>query len=192
MKYIKSNIGFIISLIVLAIIVFNPETKSLILRGLIKTGLYDPDLKPNNNSTEAGLAPSVLLRSASGELLNISESKGKVIFLNFWATWCPPCIAEMPSIQSLKNKLSGSNDIIFAMVDADDDLKKSTGFMQKHHYNMPVYTVASSVPKSLFGGSLPTTIIIDKGGKIVMRHEGMADYGSKEMESFLRNLIDEK
>lgn len=194
LKYIKSNIGFITTLIFLAAIAFSPKAKSLVLRGLIRTGLYEPDvsdLKAKSVTVaqqQAQLAPSVVFESATGERVDISSAKGKVIFLNFWATWCPPCIAEMPSINSLRHKLNMRSNILFVMVDIDNNLNSSMAFMKKNGYKLPVYVQSTTVPQSLFRGNVPTTVIINKRGDIVFQHEGMADYNSQEMSEFLKQL----
>ncbi len=194
MKYIKSNLGSIITVILIAIITFNPDAKSFVLGGLMKTGLFNPSIDNTPGSSPAAteinnpvLAPTVLFTSSSGETIDISASKGKVIFLNFWATWCPPCIAEMPSINSLKSKLDNES-VLFLMVDADNNLKASGTFMQKKKYNLPVYGPASPIPSSVFSGALPTTLIINKKGEIVFKHESMADYNNSEMVDFLNAL----
>lgn len=188
-KYIKSNLGFLSALLFVAGIMLSPNLKGLVLQGLVKTGLYEPDIdSADTKSTMGRQAPSVLFQSASGERINIAEPANKVIFLNLWATWCPPCIAEMPSIQALKNKVANKESVVFLMADVDSDLKKSGAFMQKKNYTFDVYAPASTIPEALFSGTIPTTVIIDKQGKIVFHHQGMADYDSEEMVKFLNDL----
>jgi thiol-disulfide isomerase/thioredoxin len=193
MKYLRSNIGFIIALVFLTAMMFVPEFKATVLRGFMKIGLFKPDiLMPSSDPSEVQPllveAPSVEFKSSAGEKLNIKNTKDKVIFLNFWATWCPPCIAEMPSIQALRNKLKNKEVVVFAMVDADSNLASSLSFMKKNNYDLPVYVQTSAAPESLFNGSLPTTVIINKQGKIVMKHNGVADYDTIEMLTLLNTL----
>ena len=193
MKHIRSNIGFIIALMFLAAMIFVPEFKSSVLRGFMKVGMFKPNVGlPSDDPLEKPSilieAPNVGFISAKGEKLNIHNTKNKVIFLNFWATWCPPCIAEMPSIQALKNKLKNKEAVIFAMVDADSNFTSSLSFMRKNDYDLPVYVQTSAAPESFFDGSLPTTIIINRQGKIVMKHVGVANYDTKEMLTLLNGL----
>lgn len=194
-KYIKSNIGTIVLFIFLAVITFNPKVKGLILRQLIRIGLYEPNvdhLRPTpatvGDVPAPKRAPSVKFRTASGEMVDISDSRGKVIFLNFWATWCPPCLAEMPSINSLRAKFRDDKDILFIMADVDNNLTRSSNFMKRNKYDLPVYEATESIPEAIFQGTVPTTLIIDQQGKIVFFHEGMADYDSGKTEAFLRSL----
>lgn len=190
MQYLKKNIGFILMMIFFAAIIFIPDFKAVILKVFIKVGLFKPDVKNPGSGTQGVFtrAPDVELMSSTGEPLNLSRANGKVIFLNFWATWCPPCIAEMPSIQSLQDKLDNKDLVIFAMVDADNHLPSSMAFMTKNKYTMPVFVQTGAVPESLFGGSLPTTVIINKQGQIVWKHEGIGNYDSPEMVKFLNQL----
>jgi len=198
LTFLKSNLLFIVALVLLLFVTFHSGLKVRVLRGLISMGWYEPDvshlkLKPAAlPEKEEGLpVPSVVLQSANGERLDLSDSKGKVIFLNFWATWCSPCIAEMPTINTLKDQLGQQGAVDFVMVDIDNQPDRSKAFMDRHHYQLPVYTLVSTVPKSLFRGTVPTTIIINKKGEIVFQHEGMADYQAQDMITFLRKLVNE-
>ena len=133
-------------------------------------------------------APSVIFKDGNGTTIDISKQKGKVLFINFWATWCPPCIQEMPSINKLKKQFD-EKDIMFLMVDVDNNYKKSSKFMANNKYELLVYTPASEIPKELLSGSIPTTVIIDKEGKVVGHHEGGADYMHPEIVQFFEQLI---
>ncbi len=123
-----------------------------------------------------------------GNTVSLGSLKGKVVFLNFWATWCPPCIAEMPSINTLRQKLSDRKDIVFLMVDMDGDAGKSQAFMDRNTYTLPVYVPNGPIPPEMLGNAIPTTVVLDKTGKIVFRHEGGADYSHTEFMAFISNL----
>ncbi|HEY1006351.1 MAG TPA: TlpA disulfide reductase family protein [Sphingobacteriaceae bacterium] len=194
-KFSKSDIGFGVLLLFFLVVAFNPKVKGLVLRQLIRTGFYEPKidhLKPKEVALTGHPAPqpapSAAFRSSAGELVDIADSRGKVVFLNFWATWCPPCLAEMPSVNSLRSKFKNDPSVVFILADIDNNLKRSERFMKEHQYDLPVYEPAGSVPQSIFQGTVPTTVIINKQGEIVFFHEGMADYDSPEMEKFLTGL----
>ncbi|QEC52566.1 TlpA disulfide reductase family protein [Anseongella ginsenosidimutans] len=131
---------------------------------------------------------SVLFKSAEGELIDLSRQQGKVVFINFWATWCPPCIAEMPSIQKLYSAFKDDEKFLFLMVDVDNKPERSLKFMQKGDYDLPVHTPASAIPPSFLGGAIPTTLVLDKKGEVVFKHEGMGDYSAPEFQSFMKEL----
>ena len=193
----KAGIISVIILLIAGILLISPDAKALLF-GNAKNNINESNKQSavsaqsvNNaeasTATEFPTAPSVVFKDGSGRTIDISKQKGKVLFINFWATWCPPCIQEMPSINTLKKQLN-EKDILFLMVDVDDNYKKSSKFMEKNKYDLPVYTAVSSVPQEFLSGSIPTTVIIDKEGKVVGRHEGGADYMNPEILKFFKEL----
>ncbi len=127
------------------------------------------------------------LKSLSGGDLNFSELNGKVIIVNFWATWCPPCIAEMPSFQSLYDHYKQNNEVFFLFV-TTDNRSKVEAFMQKKGYDLPVYYPLSQVPIELSNNSIPTTFIIDKQGYIVVDKVGAVDWDSERIIELIDSL----
>lgn len=120
--------------------------------------------------------------------VDFSTFKGKVVFVNNWASWCPPCIAEMPSIQQLKNKLKGE-DIVFVMVSFDDDPAKAKKFVSKRGFDFDVYFPGENYPYPT--ASIPATFILNKAGEVISEHVGMADYSSDELADQLKALSNE-
>lgn len=190
LNYFKNNIGNIIFILVMAALFFSTDARALLIRGLMFTGLYNAEVNiDSKGSTPINtIPPPMIFKSEKGEIINTSERNGKVYFINFWATWCPPCRAEMPSINTLASKIKNKDKVEFIMVDVDAKLKSSIGYMKKHSFNLKVYTSESIIPGNIFGGSLPTTAIIDANGRIVFHHTGMADYNNQEMINFINTL----
>ena len=127
-------------------------------------------------------------KDKEGKVVQLSALKGKVVFINFWATWCPPCIHELPSIDQLRQSLKDNKDIVFLMVDVDGDIEKSSAFMTENKYDLPLYIPESEIPPEFLGQSIPTTVILDKAGKIVERLEGSRDYGAPEIKKALLDI----
>jgi len=150
---------------------------------LLATGLFRPSTEINTPQKEKAsfLIP---LRTLEGEAFAISQLKGKTIFINFWASWCPPCVAEMPNIQSLYQKVA-KEDIAFVMISVDDDLEKAQKFIQRKGYDFPVYFLSGSLPKVYHTQSIPSTFVISPEAKIVFKHSGMADYDTKGFRTLL-------
>ncbi|WP_299762619.1 TlpA disulfide reductase family protein [uncultured Pontibacter sp.] len=124
-----------------------------------------------------------------GKQVAFESLKGKVVFLNIWATWCPPCIAEMPNIQKLYDKV-GSDKIAFVMLSVDEGgMEKVKKFVDKKKYTFPVYKPASQFPQEFYSNAIPTTFIISLEGKIVAKQEGMADYNTPEVVEFLQGMV---
>ena len=180
------NIINVLFFATMVLLIVNPSAKALMIQGMMKVGLFQPELsqpvaQPRNTSP----LPDVLFESTDGRTIHLAELKGKVIFLNFWATWCPPCIAEMPSINGLYEKLKNNKNVVFIAVDADHDFKKSGAFLSKHHYTLPLYKLAGNVPPTLVSNSIPATTIIDKTGNIVFHQEGSIDYSNPKILAYL-------
>jgi len=135
-------------------------------------------------------APAFELKDASGNIAKLADYKGKVVLLNFWATWCSPCKAEMPWFEEFDKKF---NDRGFAVlgVSVDEDGWKAVNPYVKEkgfHYRMLLGDEAVS---TLYGGvdSLPTTFMIDKDGKIAALHTGLVAKAvyQKQIEELLEN-----
>ena len=183
-------------MVFVVVMLVSPNFKGIIIQGLMKIGLFQPDVsteneKVPNSKISQEEKSEVLFKDETGNVIELSDLKGKVVFINFWATWCPPCIAEMPSINKLQEKFKDNEDFIVLMVDADNQLDKSIKFMSKRNYNLKVFTPASQIPTELLGNALPTTVILDKKGKTVFKHEGGADYTNQEFIKFVEILLKE-
>lgn len=191
-----SNLFTALIAIFLLAVIFNPDLKSEVLQGLMKVGLFQPDvpeagadtLNSESSSTETRTGPEISFRDEKGSLVHLSSLKGKVVFINFWATWCPPCIAEMPSINTLSANLKTNPNVVILMVDVDSNTEKSMEFMQKNKYNLPVFSPASALPPEFQSNAIPTTVVLDKAGNIVFRHEGGADYSNPEFLAYLEKI----
>ncbi|MFB5946462.1 TlpA family protein disulfide reductase [Albibacterium profundi] len=196
-KISLSNIFTGVLVIFVLAMLFSPDFKGLVTQNLMKVGLFQPDV-PNGSSEEmaAGISANenneeILFKDPAGYVIELSDQKGKVVFINFWATWCPPCIAEMPSINKLYSELKDNDKVVFMMVDVDNNRGKSEKFMEKRDFDLPVYTPASSIPSSYMSGAIPTTLVLNKYGKVVFKHEGMGDFSNNEFKEFLTKLTAE-
>lgn len=126
------------------------------------------------------------LVNSKGNAVNLSEYKGDVIFINFWATWCPPCVAEMPDLQMLYDAYGEKVTFLFI---ARDKKEKVSNFIIKKNYNLPVYFESGFTPKTLYSAALPTTFIIDKKGNIVVAETGSADWNAESVRILLDGLL---
>jgi thiol-disulfide isomerase/thioredoxin len=162
----------------------------LLATGLRQTEVPEPVEKAGSEEDLVTAFPGEGFKMVDlqGESMQFEELKGKVIFLNIWATWCPPCIAEMPNIQSLYDKL-GSDKIAFVMLSVDKaGLEKVKKFVERKGFIFPVYMPASPLPEVFYTQSIPTTFIISPEGKIVHKQLGMAEYDTPEVRKFLQDM----
>lgn len=123
----------------------------------------------------------------NGDPVNLRQYQGKVLFINFWASWCPPCVAEMPTILKLSKEISNP-DIQFILINMDQNRKKALSFIRRKGIDLPVYQPVSGIPKALSSSVIPATFIINKSGKLVLRREGMAEYDTGSIRTLLDTL----
>jgi thiol-disulfide isomerase/thioredoxin len=183
----RSNVlnGLFIALLLLILVV--PSAKALVIRGLMEIGLFRPETATKSVAVGADLS-GLKFKDAKGKTVSLADFEGKVIFLNFWATWCAPCLAEMPSVNKLYEKYKDDGEVVFLLVDADSDFAKSQAYMDRKKYALPVYAFASNLPETIFKGTLPTTIVFDKKGRLSYRGEGPANYSSNKFIAFVEQL----
>ncbi len=136
--------------------------------GAVEAAAPAPALPP---SAASGAAPAFTLPDISGKSVSLADFKGKVVVLDFWATWCPPCRKEIPDFISIQNEY-GSKGVQVVGI-ALDELPKVRAFVQANGMNYPVLMGTDAIT-ALYGGieGIPTTFIIDRNGKIVERFEG--------------------
>ncbi|PVY42236.1 TlpA disulfide reductase family protein [Pontibacter virosus] len=200
---IKNIPGWVITLGIFGILYLtglHTEAIGQVQRILLATGIKNADVPAidevvaatETTAYETAGAPMAgagfKMVDMSGKTVSFESLKGKVVFLNIWATWCPPCIAEMPNIHSLYKKMD-PNKVAFVMLSVDEGgMAKVKKFIDKKGYTFPVYMPASQFPQEFYSTAIPTTFIISPEGKIVAKQEGMAEYDTKEVREFLEGL----
>lgn len=155
------------------------------IQGLIlKTGIMQPSI---DASDKVAADYNFVLMDAEGQRVPFTEFEDKVVFVNFWATWCPPCVAEMPDIHDLYREMDGK-EIEFVLISLDDDFEKAKNFVKKKDFDFPIYQMASSLPSVYESRAIPTTYVISPNGEIVVTKSGMAKYNTKKFKNFLEEL----
>lgn len=128
------------------------------------------------------------LMKLDGSTITFDEFKGKVVFVNLWATWCPPCIAEMPQLQNLYESYGNSVEFLFI---TNEGVEVADAFIQSKEFTLPVYFPVSQYPQQLETRSLPTTFIISKNGELVLSKHGVAQWNTKRVKKILDKLVSE-
>lgn len=177
-----SNLIFALFIIVLII----PQTRTAMQIALnaVKVKLFSPSALDAEEQTQLE-AISYQLVDLKGNPTTAEIGQGKGVFLNYWATWCPPCIAEMPSIQRLYNDFGDKIDFVL-LTEENPEVVRT--FLEKKQYDLPVFIPRMQAPKSLYEPSIPTTYIIDKSGKIIVKEQGATDWNSKKLRELLEGL----
>lgn len=159
--------GIFIGLVVLLFIFNNTNSEP-------QQGPYPPNYVPADVQQKTVLAPDFMLPTTDGKTLKLSDLKGKVVIIDFWATWCPPCRKGIPDLVDLKKKF-GKKGLEIVGISVDQDTKDQVvPFMKEYGINYPIVYGNTNVYRS-YGGieAIPTTFIVDKTGKIVAGYQGL-------------------
>ena len=156
-------------------------------------GAAAPDILPvvGRNGVKLGEpAPNFQLRDLQGRLVTLSDLRGKVVLLNFWATWCGPCRVEMPAMEQLYRMFSRKDfEILAVSIDAQG-VAVTRPFQQEYHLTFPILHDADYRVGLMYGvRSLPMTFLVDRQG--VVRHQifGARDWGASEGQQLVQMLM---
>ncbi len=142
-----------------------------------------------NTTKEPTKTTDAKFMNINGKNSKLSDFKGKVIMLNLWATWCPPCRAEMPSMQKLYDDFKNKNFVITA-VSQGENLDTVKNFLKNNNYSFPIFIdINNEIARVYSTGSIPTTYLIDKEGYLIARFVGGRDWYSKESIDLINELL---
>ena len=163
---------------------------STLQRGVLATGLLRPALptRPAPAALSAAL-PDVSLYTLAGQPTNLRQLRGKVVLVNMWASWCPPCLAEMPGLQALYQQVD-TTKIAFVCISLDENPARARALLKKRGYTLPVYFPAAPLPAPFASSSIPYTVILTPDGRVAASHTGMADYDTPEFRAALKRLAE--
>lgn len=144
------------------------------------------ELKPWSGAPEA---PPIALRTLAGEPLALADLRGKVVVVNFWATWCEPCIEEMPSMQRLRHRLRGEPFEILA-VNYQEGVPRIRAFLDKVPVTFPIVRdTDGAVARAWNARVFPSSYVIDRAGRIRYAVVGSIDWSAPAIEKTLRELM---
>jgi len=159
---------------------------------------YTPNIKPGGNTSNEALeenipekspieAPDFTLVDQYGKTHKLSDYKGKTVFLNFWATWCPPCLMEMPHIEEIYKQYNKNKDDVIILgvatpgIGREGTKEEIVKFLKDKGYTFPVvFDSSTKLLEEYFIGAFPTTYIIDKEGRFINYIPGAMDKGTME------------
>lgn len=142
----------------------------------------------NNMATAAPKAttvPSFTVQNIQGQPVNLQSFKGKKLFVNLWASWCPPCRREMPSIEKLFQSVDTSK-VAFVMLSLDDNFDKAKKFINNQKLKLPVYYPTENLPELFNVQGIPATFIFNEKGELIQRIDGGDDYNSDLYRNMLK------
>jgi thiol-disulfide isomerase/thioredoxin len=186
----KTGLGILIIVLVLRYTGLLGSLSYATQSAVLKTGFVDA-------RTEEGKAESFdynfSIKDLQGNKHSFSEYKGKVVFLNLWATWCGPCRAEMAGIQKLYASMN-SDSVSFVMlsIDRDKDKEKVVKYVRDKEFAFPVFLPSGYLSEQLNVPSIPTTFIIGKDGALVAKEVGTTNFNTPKFKKFLQKLASDK
>ena len=135
------------------------------------------------------LAPDFQLEDTKGNQVSLSDFRGKVVLVNLWATWCPPCIEEMPSMERLNEVMAGDDFVMLAVNTEENGRSVVPAFLQKTPYSFPILYDDEGVVQKLYGVfKFPESFVIRKDGTVAEKIIGPLDWSSVETITYLKRL----
>lgn len=127
--------------------------------------------------------PDMEMIDADGKTINLGSFKGKKVFLNLWATWCPPCRAELPSIEALAKKVD--KDAAFILLSLDENFEVAKKFAISNNLSLPVYYPTQNLPQLFNVSGIPVTFIFDENGNLLKQNNGAENYDTQQYVDLL-------
>ncbi|WP_126650325.1 TlpA family protein disulfide reductase [Chryseobacterium aureum] len=193
--WLRKNTSTTILTVLFLIVLVNKDAKAWLMRQVASTGILNSrisEAKEIHNALPKASYADFTVKNENGTVINFSDLQGKVVFINFWASWCPPCRAEFPSVQKFYNQYKKSPDMVFLTVNLDDNPDLGKSYLQEKGFTVPFLVPSGKIPEGLYSGSLPTTVVLDKKGVIRLHHKGLADYSKQSFYRQIDHLLKEK
>lgn len=189
-NYLKKKkpitIFFDVLFVILVILMLIPATRKELSSFLIRATSFAPStLDSDEQYTIDNQALSWQLYDYNGNSVRFEELNDKPVFLNIWATWCPPCIAELPGILELYNDSKESANFILVSNESPEDVK---AFAEKNGYTDLPFYFARSTPAAFSSQSIPITFLVSKDGRVVLKKKGAARWNSDKTKQILKQL----
>ena len=169
----------------LVIMLIIPSTRKEVMTYTSKVRMYLTPIEEKEEKKELTGKSTMVFRDGEGEQHNIGEYLDKPVFINYWATWCPPCRAEMPTLEKLYQQYG--QDIHFLFI-SNQPMGKQQDFLNQHNYELPVYQLASRPGGSFSYSVLPTSLIINRENRVILRKEGAVNWQSKSVREIFDRL----
>lgn len=149
-----------------------------------------PGQEPVKAVVEGQVAPDFQLEDTEGNQVTLSDLRGKVVFVNFWATWCPPCKEEMPSMESLNEALPADDFVMLAINVEENGRSVVPEFLKKTPYNFPILYDDKGVVQKRYGVyKFPESFIVNKEGIVVQKVIGPLHWSSHKTITYFKTLI---
>ncbi|MGH1519480.1 TlpA family protein disulfide reductase [Chryseobacterium sp. JK1] len=177
----KKSIIYLALVVIIAVVALVPGIRNKLQELFFPVATIENAVHISENDYD------IELKGINTPSTNLKNFKDKGLFLNFWGTWCPPCRKEWPSIQKLYDSRKDNVDfVLIAMNDKEEDIRK---FLKENNYTVPVYIAQSPISEKILPKVFPTTFLLDKNGRILIKEDASKDWNTETVHQFIDNII---
>ncbi len=183
----KTVLGIVFDLLFTALLIalLFPASRKVVQSTIIRYSMFQPrETKEVTYLSHNDLKWNV--EDMDGNVVELTQFKGQVLFINFWATWCPPCIAEMPSIQRLYNEYGNKMAFVVASQESKGILR---AFIKEKGFTFPIYVIRNGKPDVFSSRSIPASFLISPEGQIMMKKQGAARWDGKKVKALIDKMM---
>lgn len=163
---------------------------AVIAAGAVWIRSLEPPPSPAGSLAFLSAAPELPIFDRAGKKTDISEEKGRLLIVHFWATYCPPCIEELPALSKFWESYRERKDIRLYAISVDKDWKTIDKFLAKHPNGLPMYHDPAAATAKRFGtGQYPETYIVNASGRVLFRVQGAVSWEDPEVRKRIEQLL---
>ena len=149
-----------------------------------------PPESPSGSLAFLSSAKSLPIYDRQGKVVDLAAQKGRLIVVHFWATWCPPCVEEIPALSRFWEKYRNRKDLTLYTVSVDKDWKTIDDFSRKNPNDLPIYRDPNSATAQRFGTTMfPETYIVNPAGRVIYRVQGGIEWTNEDVQQRINQLL---
>ena len=149
-----------------------------------------PPESPSGSLAFLSAAPELPIFDRSGKRIDLTKEKGRLVLIHFWATWCPPCVEEIPALSKFWDQYRNRSDIVLYAISVDKDWKTIDDFSTRNPNQLPMYRDPNAGTASRFGTTqYPETYIVNKAGRVLYRVQGGIEWNNAEIKQRIEQLL---
>jgi thiol-disulfide isomerase/thioredoxin len=162
----------------------------LVVVGAVWIRSLVPPASPGGSLAFLSAAPELPVFDRAGVRTDLTKEKGKILIVHFWATWCPPCVEEIPALSRFWDRYRGREDIALYVISVDRDWKAIDGFIAKNPSSLPQYHDPNAATAKRFGSTqYPETYVVNRSGRVLFRVQGAVSWDDPDVRQRIEQLL---